>query len=54
MTSYDGGMYYGFNGDRDAMPDVDVLGTLVEEALAELLAANAESRRARMSGADAL
>jgi diacylglycerol O-acyltransferase len=37
LTSYDGGVYYGFNGDRDAMPDVDVLAGLVDEALDELL-----------------
>ncbi|GAA1876012.1 wax ester/triacylglycerol synthase family O-acyltransferase [Pseudonocardia ailaonensis] len=39
LTSYDGGVYYGFNGDRDGMPDVDVLAGLVDEALDELLAA---------------
>ncbi|NMH97254.1 WS/DGAT/MGAT family O-acyltransferase [Pseudonocardia acidicola] len=38
LTSYDGGVYYGFNGDRDAMPDVDVLAGLVDESLDELLA----------------
>ncbi|GEL25708.1 diacylglycerol O-acyltransferase [Pseudonocardia sulfidoxydans NBRC 16205] len=38
LTSYDGGVYYGFNGDRDAMHDVDVLAGLVDEALDELLA----------------
>ncbi len=37
LTSYDGGVYYGFNGDRDAMPDVDVLAGLVDESLDELL-----------------
>jgi WS/DGAT/MGAT family acyltransferase len=37
LTSYDGGVYYGLNGDRDAMPDVDVLGQCVVEALTELL-----------------
>ncbi|MBW0113564.1 DUF1298 domain-containing protein, partial [Pseudonocardia sp. KRD-182] len=37
LTSYDGGVYYGFNGDRDAMPDVDVLAGLVDEALDELV-----------------
>ncbi|GAA2896592.1 wax ester/triacylglycerol synthase family O-acyltransferase [Pseudonocardia halophobica] len=40
LTSYDGGVYYGFNGDRDGMPDVDVLAGLVDEALDELLAAS--------------
>ena len=27
LTSYDGGVYYGLNGDRDAMPDLDVLAS---------------------------
>lgn len=36
LTSYDGGVYYGLNGDRDAMRDLDVLGSCVEDALAEL------------------
>ena len=38
VTSYDGGVYYGLNADRDAMPDVDVLAGFMEESLAELLA----------------
>jgi WS/DGAT/MGAT family acyltransferase len=37
LTSYDGGVYYGFNADRDAMPDVGVLAGLVDESLDELL-----------------
>jgi diacylglycerol O-acyltransferase / wax synthase len=37
LTSYDGGVYYGFNGDRDAMPDLDALAGLVDEALEELV-----------------
>jgi WS/DGAT/MGAT family acyltransferase len=36
LTSYDGGVYYGVNGDRNAMPDVDVLAQCLVEALAEL------------------
>jgi diacylglycerol O-acyltransferase / wax synthase len=40
LTSYDGGVYYGLNADREAMPDVDVLAALLEESLAELLAAS--------------
>jgi hypothetical protein len=36
LTSYDGGVYYGLNGDRDAMRDLEVLGSCVEDALAEL------------------
>jgi WS/DGAT/MGAT family acyltransferase len=37
LTSYNGGVYYGLNVDRDAMPDVDVLAQCVEESLAELV-----------------
>ncbi|MGB9377555.1 MAG: WS/DGAT domain-containing protein, partial [Mycobacteriales bacterium] len=36
-TSYDGGIYWGLNGDRDAMPDIDVIASLIEESLAELV-----------------
>ncbi len=38
ITSYDGGLYFGLNADRDAMADVDVLVSLIEESLEELLA----------------
>jgi diacylglycerol O-acyltransferase len=38
LTSYDGGVYYGLNADRDAMPDIDVLAGCLEESLAELVA----------------
>ena len=37
VTSYNGGVYYGLNADRDAMPDVDTLALLLEESLAELV-----------------
>ncbi|PRY61262.1 WS/DGAT/MGAT family acyltransferase [Knoellia remsis] len=43
LTSYDGGVYYGLYADRDALPDVDVLGQSVVDALQELL----EAPRAR-------
>jgi WS/DGAT/MGAT family acyltransferase len=36
ITSYDGGMHYGLNADRDALPDVDVLAESMAEALDEL------------------
>jgi hypothetical protein len=39
LTSYDGGVFYGINGDRDAMRDVGLLADLIEESLAELVAA---------------
>lgn len=37
LTSYNGGVYYGLLADRDAMADVDVLGGLLEESVAELV-----------------
>ena len=37
LTSYDGGVYYGLNADRDAMADVDVLAQCIEDSLAGLL-----------------
>jgi hypothetical protein len=37
LTSYDGGVFYGLNADREAMPDVDVLAESLQDALAELL-----------------
>jgi diacylglycerol O-acyltransferase len=37
LTSYDGGVFYGLNADRDAMPDVDVLAGCLVESLAELV-----------------
>jgi diacylglycerol O-acyltransferase len=37
LTSYDGGVYYGLNADRDAMADIDVLASCIEESLAELV-----------------
>ena len=37
LTSYDGGVFYGLNADRDAMPDIDVLAQCLEESLAELV-----------------
>jgi len=37
LTSYDGGVYYGLNADRDSMPDTDVLGQSIVDSLGELL-----------------
>ena len=42
LTSYDGGVYYGVNGDRDAVPDLRVVAELLEQALAELVALSPE------------
>jgi WS/DGAT/MGAT family acyltransferase len=45
LTSYDGGVYFGLNADRDAMTDVDVLAECLQAALAELLDTVPASRR---------
>jgi len=37
VTSYDGKVFYGITADRDLVPDADVLGQCVTEALTELL-----------------
>ena len=37
VTSYDGSVFYGITADHDMLPDVDVLGQCVTEALDELL-----------------
>jgi diacylglycerol O-acyltransferase len=44
VTSYDGGVYFGLTGDRDALPDLDVLGQCIEEALAELVDSASDTR----------
>jgi diacylglycerol O-acyltransferase / wax synthase len=38
ITSYDNRLCYGLQGDRDALPDIDVVAQTIEEALDELLA----------------
>jgi WS/DGAT/MGAT family acyltransferase len=47
LTSYNGGVYFGLNADRDAMYDADVLAALIEESLAELVAAGEAADRRR-------
>ncbi|GAA2348930.1 wax ester/triacylglycerol synthase family O-acyltransferase [Saccharopolyspora halophila] len=37
ITSYDGGVYFGLNADRDAMPDLGVLASMVGEAIDEMI-----------------
>lgn len=37
VTSYAGGVHFGLNGDRDAMPDLGVLAQCLKDALAELV-----------------
>ncbi len=36
LTSYDGGVYFGLNADRDTMPDLPVLAQCLSDAVAEL------------------
>jgi hypothetical protein len=38
LTSYDGGVFFGLNADREAMPDVDVLAQCIDDAIEEMLA----------------
>jgi len=45
IMSYNGGLHYGLLGDYDAMPDIDVVASGIEESLAELLdAARGDAR----------
>jgi diacylglycerol O-acyltransferase len=44
ITSYDGSVYYGITGDRDALPDVQLLGQCVTDALEELVDSASASR----------
>lgn len=50
VTSYDAGVYFGLTADRDAVPDVDVLGQCVEESLEELLDSVTSARRGAPRG----
>jgi len=45
VTSYDGGVYYGITADRDWVPDVELLGVCIREALDELLEVSSSSRK---------
>ncbi len=44
VTSYDGGVFYGLNADRDAIADLEVLGQCMTEALAELVDSASDAR----------
>jgi diacylglycerol O-acyltransferase len=44
VTSYDGKVFYGIDADRDAVPDVAVLGHCIAESLDELTETASESR----------
>ncbi|MDP1878794.1 MAG: wax ester/triacylglycerol synthase family O-acyltransferase [Actinomycetota bacterium] len=45
LVSYDGGVYVGLYTDRDALADVDVLVSCVQESMDEMLARRDRSRR---------
>lgn len=45
VTSYDGRVYVGLNADRDSMVDLEVLASMVDDALAELLVAVQKGRK---------
>ena len=45
VTSYDGSVYFGLTGDRDALPDLDVLAQCVTEALEELVDSTSSGRQ---------
>ena len=45
VTSYDGGVFFGLNGDRDALSDLEVLGQCVTESLEELVDSISPSRQ---------
>jgi diacylglycerol O-acyltransferase len=45
VTSYDGGVFYGITADRDLVPDADVLGACLREALDELVDSATGGRR---------
>ena len=44
LTSYNGGVFFGLNADRDAMDDIDVLTACISEALDELLDTTRKAR----------
>jgi diacylglycerol O-acyltransferase len=50
VTSYEGRVFYGIDADRDAVPDVDVLGQCVAESLDELVEASAPGRAQSVRG----
>ncbi|MDO9378623.1 MAG: wax ester/triacylglycerol synthase family O-acyltransferase [Nocardioidaceae bacterium] len=45
VTSYDGGVYFGLVADRQAIPDADVLGQCISEALDELVESTSPTRQ---------
>jgi hypothetical protein len=41
VTSYDGGVYFGLNGDRKGAYDIDVVAAMIRQSLDELKEAGA-------------
>jgi WS/DGAT/MGAT family acyltransferase len=53
LTSYNGGVFFGLNADRDAMDDIEVLTACIGEAMDELLDTTRRARnRAKPRGRD--
>jgi hypothetical protein len=52
LTSYNGGVFFGLNADRDAMDDIDVLTACMSEALDELLDTTRQSAYPRKTRAE--
>ncbi|MGN6605908.1 MAG: WS/DGAT/MGAT family O-acyltransferase [Jatrophihabitans sp.] len=50
LTSYDGGVCFGINADRDGVRDADALARLIEESLQELLSGIPAVEDARSAG----
>jgi diacylglycerol O-acyltransferase / wax synthase len=44
VTSYDGSVFYGVTADRDLIPDADMFGVCLSEALDELLDTAGDAR----------
>jgi WS/DGAT/MGAT family acyltransferase len=44
LTSYDGGVFFGVNADRDAVPDVNAVAAALRDALDELVGLSAGAR----------
>jgi diacylglycerol O-acyltransferase / wax synthase len=45
LISYDGGVYFGLYADRDALPDLEVLASCIQDSADELVARSEQSKR---------
>ena len=48
LTSYNGGVFFGINADRDGVPDVDELAQCLKDALTEMKDTTKGRRRPRV------